>query len=187
MYSQDPNIFFAKKFKRYSILNACTSHTRRARKKLAQILAQIISTRRNMKQDRNDLLGLFMSEKAGPTDEQIIDNIIGVIFAARDTTATVLTWIVKYLGENPHILEAVAETLRIASISSFTSREAIEDVEIQGYLIPEGWKVLPLFRNIHHRPDNFKEPEKFDPSRFEVPPKPNTFMHLAMGSMDVRQ
>lgn len=61
-----------------------------------------------MKQDRNDLLGLFMSEKAGPTDEQIIDNIIGVIFAARDTTATVLTWIVKYLGENPHILEAVA-------------------------------------------------------------------------------
>ncbi|KAL5186467.1 Abscisic acid 8'-hydroxylase 1 [Glycine soja] len=185
---------------KYSILNACTSHTRRARKELAQILAQIISTRRNMKQDRNDLLGLFMSEKAGPTDEQIIDNIIGVIFAARDTAATVLTWIVKYLGENPHILEAVTEsiirgkeengeqiglnwsdiknvlmtsrviqeTLRIASILSFTSREAIEDVEIQGYLIPEGWKVLPLFRNIHHRPDNFKEPEKFDPSRFEM-------------------
>jgi len=37
-----------------------------------------------------------------------------------------------------------------------------------GYLIPKGWKVLPLFRNIHHSPDNFKEPEKFDPSRFEV-------------------
>jgi (+)-abscisic acid 8'-hydroxylase len=37
-----------------------------------------------------------------------------------------------------------------------------------GYLIPKGWKVLPLFRNIHHSPENFKEPEKFDPSRFEV-------------------
>lgn len=37
-----------------------------------------------------------------------------------------------------------------------------------GYLIPKGWKVLPLFRNIHHSPDNFPEPEKFDPSRFEV-------------------
>lgn len=37
-----------------------------------------------------------------------------------------------------------------------------------GYLIPKGWKVLPLFRNIHHNPDNFPEPEKFDPSRFEV-------------------
>lgn len=37
-----------------------------------------------------------------------------------------------------------------------------------GYLIPKGWKVLPLFRNIHHSPDNYTDPEKFDPSRFEV-------------------
>lgn len=37
-----------------------------------------------------------------------------------------------------------------------------------GYLIPKGWKVLPLFRNIHHSPENFTDPEKFDPSRFEV-------------------
>ncbi|TKY58436.1 Abscisic acid 8'-hydroxylase 1 [Spatholobus suberectus] len=189
----------------------------KARKELAQILAQIISTRRNMKQDNNDLLGSFMSEKAGLTDEQIADNIIGVIFAARDTTATVLTWIVKYLGENPSVLEAVTEeqesilrgkeesgeemglnwsdtknmpvtsrviqeTLRIASILSFTFREAVEDVEFQGYLIPKGWKVLPLFRNIHHSPDNFKEPEKFDPSRFEVVPNPNTFMPFGNGT-----
>ncbi|KAH1205236.1 Abscisic acid 8'-hydroxylase 1 [Glycine max] len=190
----------------------------KARKELAQILAQIISTRRNMKQDHNnDLLGSFMSEKAGLTDEQIADNIIGAIFAARDTTATVLTWIVKYLGENPSVLEAVTEeqesllrgkeesgekmglnwsdtknmpvtsrviqeTLRIASILSFTFREAVEDVEFQGYLIPKRWKVLPLFRNIHHSPDNFKEPEKFDPSRFEVAPKPNTFMPFGNGT-----
>ncbi|KAL5647764.1 hypothetical protein ACJX0J_042119, partial [Zea mays] len=36
------------------------------------------------------------------------------------------------------------------------------------YLIPKGWKVLPLFRNIHHSPDHFPCPDKFDPSRFEV-------------------
>ncbi|QCD81830.1 abscisic acid 8'-hydroxylase CYP707A2-like [Vigna unguiculata] len=189
----------------------------KARKELADTVAQIISTRRKTKQEHNDLLGSFMSEKAGLTDEQIADNIIGVIFAARDTTATVLTWIVKYLGENPSVLEAateehesilrckeesgeemglnwsdtknmpltsriIQETLRIASILSFTFREAIEDVEFQGYLIPKGWKVLPLFRNIHHSPDNFKEPEKFDPSRFEVAPKPNTFMPFGNGT-----
>ncbi|KAK2408630.1 abscisic acid 8'-hydroxylase CYP707A2 [Trifolium repens] len=189
----------------------------KARKELAQILEQIISTRRCKKQEYNDLLGSFMDEKAGLGDEQISDNIIGVIFAARDTTASVLTWIVKYLGENPSVLQSVTEeqmsiikekqingeeiglkwedtknmpitsrviqeTLRVASILSFTFREATEDVEYQGYLIPKGWKVLPLFRNIHHSPENFKEPEKFDPSRFEVTPKPNTFMPFGNGT-----
>ena len=48
-----------------------------------------------------------MGDKEALTDQQIADNIIGVIFAARDTTASVLTWIVKYLGENPSVLQAV--------------------------------------------------------------------------------
>ncbi|XP_040988056.1 abscisic acid 8'-hydroxylase CYP707A2-like [Juglans microcarpa x Juglans regia] len=188
----------------------------KAREELAQILAKILSTRRQMKLDHNDLLGSFMGEKEVLTDEQIADNIIGVIFAARDTTASILTWILKYLGENPRVLQAVTEeqeaiikskegsiaenvlswadtkkmpitsrviqeTLRVASILSFTFREAVEDVEYEGYLIPKGWKVLPLFRNIHHSPDFFPEPEKFDPSRFEVAPKPNTFMPFGNG------
>jgi len=46
-----------------------------------------------------------------------------------------------------------------------------------GYLIPKGWKVLPLFRNIHHSPNNFKDPQKFDPSRFEVIIEQKLFMH----------
>lgn len=39
--------------------------------------------------------------------DQIMDNIIGVLFAARDTTASAMTWIVKYLHDNPKLLEAV--------------------------------------------------------------------------------
>ncbi|KAE8055464.1 hypothetical protein FH972_012304 [Carpinus fangiana] len=189
----------------------------KARKELAQILAKILSARRQMKHDHNDLLGSFMADKEGLTDDQIADNIIGVIFAARDTTASVLTWILKYLGENPSVLQEVTEeqeevirrkeengeektlswadtkkmtitsrviqeTLRVASILSFTFREAVEDVEYEGYLIPKGWKVLPLFRNIHLNPEIFPKPEKFDPSRFEVTPKPNTFVPFGNGT-----
>lgn len=66
-----------------------------------------------MKRDYDDLLGSFMGEKEGLTDTQIADNVIGLIFAARDTTASVLTWILKYLGENPSILQAV--TVRMIS------------------------------------------------------------------------
>ncbi|KAK1305617.1 Abscisic acid 8'-hydroxylase 1 [Acorus calamus] len=189
----------------------------KARQRLGQIVADILASRRQRQwegqQSWDDLLGSFMSEKEALTDDQIADNIIGVIFAARDTTASVLTWVVKYLGENPGVLKAVIEeqegivkskgegeglnwadtkkmvmttrviqeTLRVASILSFTFREAVEDVEYEGYLIPKGWKVLPLFRNIHHSPDIFPDPEKFDPSRFEVAPKPNTFMPFGNG------
>ncbi|CAN7118858.1 unnamed protein product [Brassica rapa subsp. narinosa] len=186
----------------------------KARKELSQILARILSERRENRSSHNDLLGSFMGDKEELRDEQIADNIIGVIFAARDTTASVMTWILKYLVENPNVLEAVTEeqmairkdkgegesltwsdtkkmpitsrviqeTLRVASILSFTFREAVEDVEYEGYLIPKGWKVLPLFRNIHHSADIFSNPGKFDPSRFEVAPKPNTFMPFGNGT-----
>lgn len=58
-----------------------------------------------------DLLGRFMESKDEEgeqlSDSQISDNIIGVLFAAQDTTASVLTWIIKYLQDNPKLLEAV--------------------------------------------------------------------------------
>ncbi|XP_042483551.1 abscisic acid 8'-hydroxylase 4 [Macadamia integrifolia] len=189
-----------------------------ARKRLNQILSEIISERKDRRLVENDLLGCLMNSKDEEgnilTDHQIADNIIGVLFAAQDTTASVLTWILKYLHDYPKLLEAVKaeqkaiyesndegkqpltwaqtrnmvythkvilESLRMASIISFTFREAVADVEYKGYLIPKGWKVMPLFRNIHHDPGFFPDPQKFDPSRFKVAPKPNTFMPFGSG------
>lgn len=81
----------------------------KARKELANILANILSLRREMNSTdhSSDLLGSLMGDAESLSDQQIADNVIGVIFAARDTTATVLTWIVKYLAENPTALQAV--------------------------------------------------------------------------------
>jgi (+)-abscisic acid 8'-hydroxylase len=90
-----------------------------------------------------------------------------------------LTW--EDTKKMPLTYRVIQETLRAATILSFTFREAVEDVEYEGYLIPKGWKVLPLFRNIHHNADIFSDPGKFDPSRFEVAPKPNTFMPFGSG------
>ncbi|KAG8072017.1 hypothetical protein GUJ93_ZPchr0006g45120 [Zizania palustris] len=136
----------------------------KARKRLGAIVAHIISARRE-RQRGSDLLGSFMDDREALTDAQIADNVIGVIFAARDTTASVLTWMVKFLGDHPAVLKSVTEeqleiakekeatgeplswadtrrmrvtsrviqeTLRVASILSFTFREAVEDVEYQG-------------------------------------------------------
>ncbi|XP_050227056.1 abscisic acid 8'-hydroxylase CYP707A1-like [Mercurialis annua] len=189
-----------------------------ARKRLSKILGEIISERKEKKLLDNDLLGCLLNSKDEQgqvlTDDQVADNIIGVLFAAQDTTASAMTWIVKYLHDNPKLLEAVKaeqkaiykmndegnqalnwnqtrnmpftykvvlESLRMASIISFTFREAVADVEYKGYLIPKGWKVMPLFRNIHHNPQYYTDPQNFDPSRFEVAPKPNTFLPFGSG------
>ncbi|KAM6540746.1 hypothetical protein CsatB_005193 [Cannabis sativa] len=189
-----------------------------ARKRLKQILSEIMLEREEKKIADKDLLGHLLNFKDGKgkalTRDQISDNIIGVLFAAQDTTASVLTWILKYLHDDQKLLQAlkaeqmviyqendegkkpltwkqtrsmplthkvILESLRMASIISFTFREAVTDVEYNGYIIPKGWKVMPLFRNIHHNPQFFPDPQNFDPSRFEVPPKSNTFMPFGNG------
>lgn len=189
-----------------------------ARKRLQKILTEIISERKEKRETQKNLLGYLLNSKDEKdeilSEDQIADNIIGVLFAAQDTTASALTWILKYLHDNPKLLETVKaeqkviyqlndngnlqlswaqtrkmpitykvilESLRMASIISFTFREAVTDVEYKGYLIPKGWKVMPLFRNIHHNPEFFPNPQQFDPSRFEVAPKPNTFMPFGSG------
>nr|XP_043635285.1 abscisic acid 8'-hydroxylase 2-like [Erigeron canadensis] len=189
----------------------------KARNLLNERLRKMIKKRRESGEHGGGLLGLLLGlkEKCQLSDTHIADNIIGVIFAAHDTTASVLTWLLKYLHDHPHILASVKmeqeeirskrleanrgitwddirrmslttrvlqETLRAASILSFTFREAIKDVEIEGYLIPCGWKVLPLFRTIHYSSDFFPDPDKFDPSRFEVAPRANTYMPFGNGA-----
>ncbi|KAK6805696.1 hypothetical protein RDI58_003481 [Solanum bulbocastanum] len=189
-----------------------------ARRKLNQILREIISERKEKKRVEKDLLCHllnFKDEKGkNLTDDQIADNVIGVLFAAQDTTASALTWILKYLSDDQKLLETVKaeqrtiyesnggkkpltwaqtrnmsltyrvilESLRMSSIISFTFREAVADVEYDGYLIPKGWKVMPLFRNIHQNPEFFADPQNFDASRFEVAPKPNTYMPFGNGA-----
>ena len=68
--------------------------------------------RRERGEPGTDLLGCLMQSQGDDgapllSDEQVADNIIGVLFAAQDTTASVLTWIVKYLHDHPKLLEAV--------------------------------------------------------------------------------
>lgn len=82
---------------------------------LSETLGKLIEKRRRSKEHGGGLLAVLLGgggeeaedEKKKLSDSQIADNIIGVIFAAQDTTASVLTWILKYLHDNHHLLQAV--------------------------------------------------------------------------------
>jgi (+)-abscisic acid 8'-hydroxylase len=83
----------------------------KARKRLSKIVSEIICEREEKKLLDKDLLGYLMNFKNERgeilTRDQIADNIIGVLFAAQDTTASLLTWILKYLHDDQKLLEAV--------------------------------------------------------------------------------
>lgn len=53
------------------------------------------------------LLSFKDEEGRGLRENEIVDNIIGVLFAAQDTTASMLTWILKYIRDDSKLLEAI--------------------------------------------------------------------------------
>ncbi|KAJ9146681.1 hypothetical protein P3X46_028916 [Hevea brasiliensis] len=144
----------------------------KARKQLNETLRRLIEKRRQSGKEGGGLLGVLLGAKDEKlNDSQIADNINwGKIDANRR-----FTW--NDTRRMPLASRVIQETLRRASILSFTFREAVEDLEFEDYFIPRGWKV----RGIHHCADFFPQPQKFDPSRFEVPPRSNTYMPFGNG------
>lgn len=84
----------------------------KARRELSEQLRRVIEKRRASGREGGGLLGILLGARDqkhnGLNDSQIADNIIGVIFAATDTTASVLTWLFKYLHDHPNLLQEVS-------------------------------------------------------------------------------
>jgi len=141
------------------------------------------------------------------TDEQVRDQSMTLLIAGHDTTAAGLTWLFYCLARQPQIaglvqqeLDAVLggreptandlprlnytervvkETLRLypPAIGVFM-RQALADVEIGGYTVPQG-SLVQLFSYVCQRdPRWFPEPETFDPDRF-VPERQQTLPPFA--------
>ena len=128
------------------------------------------------------------------TDEQLIDEVINFFAAGYETTALALTWACQYLTQQPEIwatmqseVDAVVgdrlptmhdlrqlaytrrvlqETLRIRPPSYHTPRTAVEDDEIDGYLIRAGTMVVSFTYMQHRHAEQWSDPETFDPERF---------------------
>ncbi|KAL0438232.1 UNVERIFIED_CONTAM: Abscisic acid 8'-hydroxylase 3 [Sesamum latifolium] len=144
------------------------------------------------------------------TDNQLKDNILTLLVAGHDTTTAALTWLIKFLEENaaltskkhqkiqssredetsltweevnnmPYTAKVISETLRKATILPWFSRKAAQDFDIDGYEIQKGWSVNLDVVSIHHDPEIFPNPEKFDPSRFDEPLRPFSFLGFGSG------
>ncbi|GMP42431.1 hypothetical protein CsSME_00012184 [Camellia sinensis var. sinensis] len=89
----------------------------------------------------------------------------------------------KEVRQMEYLSKVIDETLRVVTFSSFVFRVAKADVNISGYTIPKGWKVLIWFRDIHHDPETFPNPKEFNPSRWDgLTPKAGSFVPFGAGT-----
>ncbi|XP_023513658.1 ent-kaurenoic acid oxidase 2-like [Cucurbita pepo subsp. pepo] len=89
----------------------------------------------------------------------------------------------KEVREMDYLSKVIDETLRVVTFSLTVFREAKHDVNICGYTIPKGWKVLVWFRSVHYDPETYPNPKQFDPSRWDdFTPKAGSFLPFGGGS-----
>ncbi|MBV6626589.1 MAG: cytochrome P450 [Rivularia sp. (in: Bacteria)] len=169
-------------------------HRDRADKLLYQ---EIDERRENPDDSRTDIMTMLMASKdeqgEAMTDVELRDELMTLLFAGHETTATALTWALYWihklpevkqkllaeldsLGENPDsnailklpYLNAVyCETLRIYPVAMLTFRRTVESpVSLCGHELEPGTAVMGSIYSIHQDEELYPEPKKFKPERF---------------------
>jgi cytochrome P450 len=111
-------------------------------------------------------------------DEELRDQIMTLLLAGHETTATGLAWAFERLLRHPQALararegddeylDAVSrETLRVRPVIPAVLRQLQEPVELGDWQLPAGVTVMPSISLIHADPAVFPEPDAFRPERF---------------------
>ncbi len=172
---------------------------RTAMRTMDQVVHGIIAERRRRNEDTGDLLSMFMlarDEETGEQmdDKQLRDEVLTMLLAGHETTATTLSWVWALLEQHPEVearLHAelhqvlggrlpgvedlprldytrmvVEETLRLFPPAYILSRKVKQDDVIGGYLIRAGTAVDFSPWLTHRHPEFWEEPEAFRPERF---------------------
>lgn len=142
-----------------------------------------------------DILSLLLTaryEDGQPmSDESIKDELMTMLFAGHETTASSLAWSFYWLhrlpqvgqkcrqeldrAENaeftdiaklPYLSAIVSETLRLNPVVVFVGRQLKQPFELMGYRLEAGTSLFPSIYLTHQREDIYSEPKKFKPERF---------------------
>lgn len=132
------------------------------------------------------------------TDAELRDNLITLLLAGHETTATALAWTFTELARNPDVqvraqraadesdedyLEAVAkESLRLHPVIYEVARKLTAPIDLAGCVVPAGATVLPVIGLAHSDDRNHSDPTRLDPERFlGTQPAPNTWIPFGGG------
>ena len=160
---------------------------KRARGELDAFLYEEIALRRGESDmgERDDVLSLLLratDEDGRPmSDVELRDELVTIVGAGHETTATALAWAFERLLRTPRVMTrlrrslvegdeyldaTIKETLRVRPVITETGRRLSREIELGGYRIPAGAMVMPSIVAIHFREDIYDEPDEFRPERF---------------------
>jgi len=158
------------------------------REEVNALLFEEIQRRRNEPglEERDDVLSMLLLARdengEGMTDHELRDQLITLLLAGHETTATALAWTFERLLRNRPVLDrlraslsegdeeylecTIKESLRIRPIIPYALRRLAAPREIGGYTVPAGSFVGASTILAHGRPDLYPEPEAYQPERF---------------------
>ena len=152
-------------------------------------------------EERTDILALFLRSRyddgTAMTRGEIGDELLALLAAGHETTASTLGWTFERISRHPEILHrlvteahgdqntyrqaTILETQRVRTVIDLASRHvAVSDYELGPWSIPRGHTIMVSLRQLHENPDEFPEPDRFDPQRF-IDNKPNAFSWVPFG------
>jgi cytochrome P450 len=145
-----------------------------------------ITRRRALSERPEDVLSLLLDaqdEDGTPmSDRELRDQLLTMLVAGHETTATALAWAFERIVRHPDVLArildelgrgdttyldaAIKETLRLRPTVPITARKLAIPFEVGGRTYPPGTVLMPCIYLLHRNPDVFEQPDEFRPERF---------------------
>ncbi len=142
---------------------------------------------------RPDLLSMLLAARdedgEALSDAELRDELVTMLTAGHETTATALAWTFERLVRHPAALDrlvaeidagvetayldaVIKESLRVRPVVFDTPRAVSERIELSDRVIPAGWWVAPIVPLVHGSSEIGADPQSFDPDRFLGPEPP---------------
>jgi cytochrome P450 len=150
--------------------------------------------------ERDDILSMLMLaefEGGGSMDDtELRDQLMTLLLAGHETTATALAWTFDLVLRHPPVLErlretleageddylraTISESLRLRPVIPLAGRRLAKELSVDGLTLPAGTDVTPAIWLTHTRADLYPEPFAFRPERF-LDEAPDTYAWIPFG------
>ena len=168
----------------------------------AELFAEIAERRADPDlEQRDDILSALVAARfedgGAMEDRELRDQLMTLLLAGHETTATALAWSFDLLLRNPATAErlseevaggdddaylraVITESLRLRPVVPIAGRRLATELQVDGHTLPPGTDVTPAIWLTHTRPDVYPEPYAFRPERF-LDGGPETYAWIPFG------